>query len=58
MIILNIMMVVALWIHGDLAPNLTSLLSAVIAIAIMNLVVWRSGKEFPDWKWARAERGF
>jgi hypothetical protein len=50
MIILNVAMLVSFWAAGKLKADLQSIAATITTLVIMNLVAWRSGKDFPDWK--------
>ncbi len=49
-ILLNLIMLFSLWITGTVTQETNSIVAAVLVIGIMNVVAWRSAKEFPEWK--------
>lgn len=50
MIVFNIGGLLFIWVNGEMKADVVSIVALVIALIIMNAVVWRSGKEYPDWK--------
>lgn len=50
MILFNIAGLLLIWANGEMRADAVSIVALVIALIIMNAVVWRSGKEYPDWK--------
>jgi hypothetical protein len=50
MIIFNIMGAAVLWFGGAVKADLESIIAVPLTFIIMNLVAWRSTKDFPDWK--------
>ncbi len=50
MILFNMISIGFLWVSGEVKAELGSVSACTLALIIMNAVVWRSGKEYPDWK--------
>lgn len=50
MILFNICGLLAIWADGHMSADVVSFIALVLALAIINALVWRSTKEYPDWK--------
>jgi len=50
MVLLNLGMLACIWGSGEVKAELVSVAAAVLAVLIMNVVAWRSTKDFPEWK--------
>lgn len=50
MVVFNGVMLVFLWHGNHLHSDLASIVALVVVIVVMNLVAWRSTKDFSGWK--------
>ena len=50
MVLLNLFTLLVLWADDHLKPTFASIAGDIIALLIGNVLAWRSGRAFPDWK--------
>lgn len=47
---INIIALMVCYFDDEVRCDLSSIVSLVVAFAIVNWAIWRSSKEFPEWK--------